>query len=70
MIVTMPLGWNPEMDKRLFSGELPFDAEYFLQRIDAKNRWEEIPKGKARGSRYGKPFHAANAIVVGIIRNP
>ena len=69
MIITMPLGYNSEMDLRLFSGELPFDSESFLRRTNRLNRWEEISKEAARGSRYGKPFHAANTVVLGIIRN-
>lgn len=67
IVVTMPIGWNREMDKRLFPGNLPFDAEYFLKRVDEKNRWEEISKEAARGIFYGKPFSAANAIVIGVI---
>ncbi len=69
IVVTMPLGWNPEMDKRLFSGKMPFDSEYFLKRIDKNNRWEEISKDAVRGSAYNKPFNAANVLLVGIIEN-
>lgn len=69
IVVTMPLGWNPEMDKRLFANSFPFDSEYFLKRIDKNNRWEEIPKEAARGGLYNKPFNAANVLLIGIIRN-
>ncbi len=68
MFVTMPLGYNHEMDKQLFGGTLAFDEEYFLKRVDKGNRWEQVSKDLVRGSKYGSPFYAANAIVLGVIR--
>lgn len=66
MVITMPLGYNHNMDKELFANKLPFDTEYFLQRIDKHNQWEHVSKTAAHGLQYGKPFHAANGLVVGV----
>ncbi|MBP6857555.1 hypothetical protein KBC25_03975 [Candidatus Pacearchaeota archaeon] len=67
-IITMPLGYNPSMDKSLFNGTLNFDEKIFLKRINEKNEWKEVTENQARYAKYGKPFNAANAIVIGIIK--
>ena len=68
-VITMPIGYNLKMDKLLFSNKLEFDEKIFLKRINKKNEWKEIPEEKARNIKYGKPFNAANSIVIGIIKN-
>jgi len=68
VVITMPLGYNHDMDAKLFAGTMPFDKEYFLKRVDGRNQWMEIGKDAARGSRYGHPFNAANGLVIGIVR--
>jgi SAM-dependent methyltransferase len=67
-IITMPIGYNPHMDEMLFNRDLKFDEKIFLKRISRKNEWKEVGENQARYSKYGKPFNAANSIVIGIIQ--
>jgi hypothetical protein len=67
-VITMPIGYNSELDKRLQSGVLPFSKEYFFTRISKGNQWREATREEALAKKYGTPFHAANAIIMGIIQ--
>ncbi|MBU1501483.1 MAG: class I SAM-dependent methyltransferase [Nanoarchaeota archaeon] len=68
-VITMPLGYNLEMDKLLFANKLDFDEKIFLKRINKENQWKEISEEEAKTSKYNKHFNAANSIVIGIIQN-
>ena len=68
MVVTLPLGYNAAMDNLLFSGKLNFDQTFFMKRISRNNKWKEIDIEKAKGAKYGKPYHAANVLVIGITK--
>lgn len=65
LLVTFPLGAHPELDRRLQTGELPFDEVGCLRRVSADNRWREVPVAEVAGVRYGEPWPAGNAIAVG-----
>ncbi|MEW5762762.1 MAG: hypothetical protein AB1776_06150, partial [Bacillota bacterium] len=67
MVVTLPVGYNPEMDKMLADGRLSFNECYGLKRISAANEWVEVPWQEVLGLEYGKPYPCANGLVVGII---
>lgn len=67
MIVTLPIGYNKEMDKKLFTGKLGFDDIFFLKRISKRNEWKEVEKNEVIYVRYGHPFSSANAICIGIM---
>jgi hypothetical protein len=66
LLVTIPLGYNPDIDMLLERGELCFDQQHYLRRISADNRWCESDWSQIRGARYDHPFLSANALVVGI----
>lgn len=65
-VVTMPLGYNPHLDRSWERGSLGFDRYYHLMKISAANRWREATREEVRGATYG-PYQRANAIVVGVI---
>ncbi len=67
LVVTIPLGQNPELDRMLGDGEIPFTRLLCLKRISAGNDWIETDWESIRGSRHDHPFRAANGLVVGII---
>jgi len=67
MIVTLPLGYNSEMDKFLKEGKLSFDKQYYLKRITKDNKWIETNWEDIHDAKYGKPFPNANGLVIGII---
>lgn len=66
-VITMPIGYNAEMDRLLFANKLEFDKKIFMKRINKKNQWIEIIEEEAKKIKYGKPFSSANSIVIGII---
>ena len=68
MIITMPIGYNPETDGLLFANKLGFDEKIFLKRIRKENQWKEISEKEARNIKYNQPFNSANSIVIGIIK--
>ncbi len=68
-VITLPVGQNPELDKRMRAHELPFAETYFLKRLTMENEWEETNEADAFTKVYDSPFPNANAVMVGIIKN-
>jgi cyclopropane fatty-acyl-phospholipid synthase-like methyltransferase len=69
LIVTAPMGYNPNLDNMIRSGILNFTEQFFLKRINAYGEWEEIEMTDTTGAEYGKPFPCANVLFVGIYEN-
>jgi SAM-dependent methyltransferase len=67
IIVTLPLGYNNELDKFLKERRLALDKQYYLKRISKSNKWIETTWDDVCGAKYGKPFPNANALIIGII---
>lgn len=68
LVVTLPIGYNPDLDADLFSGRLGFDEVYFFQRMTLES-WKQVEADEVKGSKYGVPFGAANAVAVGLVHN-
>lgn len=66
--VTMPLGYNPAVDRFLAEKVLPLGEIAFLKRTSAKDRWREAGYGEVKNAKYGSPYEAANAILIGTLR--
>ena len=67
MVVTLPLGYNPEMDNLLIGGRIPFTRQYFLKRISDSNEWQEVNQGEVRGISYDTSGWSARGLVIGTI---
>ncbi|MFC1650003.1 hypothetical protein ACFL2X_00385 [Candidatus Latescibacterota bacterium] len=63
MIFTMPLGYNPFMDKMVFDDKLGFDEISFMKRI-SKNEWCEMSKNELGDFSYAAEYIEASTIVV------
>jgi SAM-dependent methyltransferase len=63
LIITVPLGYNPDLDQLVASGGLDVSAESFLRRTGF-SEWQECTKGEAIKSKYKTPFPYANGIMV------
>lgn len=63
-IITVPLGYNAELDKKLLSEELGFGRIYYLRRISADNQWEECKKENIVEVKFNSPYKFANAIAI------
>ena len=68
-IITFPIGYNPHLDKYLFSDQLGLVDCRYLKRISSMNNWIEVDKEEVINEKYGHPFPCANAIAVAHINS-
>jgi SAM-dependent methyltransferase len=64
LVITFPLGYNPDLDEQLASGSLGFDEVFYLTRVSRANRWRQILDTEIGAARYGEPFPKGNVLVV------
>ena len=69
LVVSIPLGYNPDMDKLLKEKKIQFTQQYYLKRISKDNKWIEINHNDAFNIKYGTPFCYANGLLIGIMSN-
>ena len=62
-VLTVPVGYNPDLDDLMRTGELKPDQEFYLLR-SKKLDWEPATKADALKCRFKTPFPYANAILV------
>lgn len=67
IIVTLPLGYNPVMDRLLSEGKIQFTKMHCLKRVFRDNRWVEAHFKDINNARYDYPFNNANGLVIGVI---
>jgi hypothetical protein len=65
LVVTIPIGHNPVLDKYLKDGKIKFTENYYLKRISKSNKWIELNSGFTN-AKFNYPFPAANVIFIGI----
>jgi len=65
IIITAPIGYNPEFDKIISGNQLKFDEQMFLGR-DGLLDWKQITKEEALKSKYNKPFPYGNCVFFGV----
>jgi hypothetical protein len=70
MFVTMPLGYNPNVDEMLRNGATGFSETGYLLRISADNRWREAKQEEVRDAKFAAPFPCANAVFIGTFQQP
>ena len=68
LLVTVPIGFNPYLDKMLADQTVCFSQQAYLRRISADNQWRESSWQEVRTARYNDPYDHANAILVGVHR--
>ena len=59
----VPLGYNPDLDQLIADNALGADREWFLKRSGPRE-WGEVPRAKAVGTLYGRPYPYANALLI------
>ena len=67
IVVTLPMGHNPHLDRLLNGKKLQFTRQYFLKRISADNKWVQAKWEDVQNAEYNYPFPFANGVVIGII---
>ncbi|MCP4108761.1 MAG: class I SAM-dependent methyltransferase [Desulfobacteraceae bacterium] len=66
-VFTIPVGYNPHLDRALRTGKIQFCSAYCLKRINKQNEWTESDLTSVLDCEYGKPFPNANGLVIAFI---
>jgi len=68
IVVTLPLGYNHEMDNFIKEKTIRFNSQYYMKRISSANDWKEINQNEVEFAKFEEslPPHA-NELIVGII---
>ena len=69
LMVTMPLGYNLDLDQDLEARKLGFSEYVFFKRVSYRE-WIEAGWAEVRGTPYGQPYRAGNALAIGIFVAP
>ena len=67
IVMTLPLGYNPEIDRMLRDAKIGFTEMHCMKRISADNSWVEANWNDIRNSKFYDPFPGANGLVIGVI---
>ena len=68
IIITLPVGLNPYLDKLLQQKKINYYKQFCLQRISESNKWKEVNWSNIQESKFNKPYPCANGLVVIIIK--
>ena len=69
LVVTIPLGYNPSLDRMVDEGKISFTERVFLKRKSPRNEWSEVNSDEVCHPHYDRLAYAANELLVGIIEN-
>jgi len=69
IIITLPIGWNPHLDKLLKENKITFYKRICLKRISQKNHWREVKWKDIQNIKYDNPFHSANGLLILFIKH-
>lgn len=67
MLVTIPWGQNPTLDRHLCSPECAFDVLRYMKRVSSRNTWVQADASVLEHACYGKPYPFANVLVLGCL---
>ena len=67
LMVTVPLGYNPHLDKLFLKNKLPFTKKYFLKRTSLLNYWKQVEKVSKKDMNYGVIIMSAKLLLFGVI---
>lgn len=66
LLVTIPLGYNPDLDDSIAAGQFACARQFGLRRTSEDNEWVEDSLDALIGTKYGSPFPNANGLYVGL----
>jgi len=67
MVITLPFGYNPELDKLLEENKIDFTNQYYFKKNQSNNEWKEVKREEIIGINYNNSLHSANGLFLGII---
>lgn len=65
LVVTIPLGQNPFLDKYLETGKIKFSENHYFKKISNENQWKEIEPNFPE-NKHGSCFSGTNTVFIGI----
>jgi len=68
LCATLPLGYNPHVDRLLGEHAFGFTRQLALRRVSARNEWVEAAWDEVRGCRYDGRWPGAEALVIGFVQ--
>jgi hypothetical protein len=69
LVVTIPLGYNPSLDRMIDEGRISFSKRVYLKREPHRNIWREVSTEDVRQPHYDRQTPAAHELLVGIMEN-
>ena len=63
--VTLPVGYNPDLDEQLRAGAVAFDRLSALRREPHRNRWRQVPVEQVWDAAYDRLLYTAHGLLVG-----
>lgn len=69
LIVTIPIGLNPVLDKFIETGKIRFTENYYLKRVNRANEWIDL-KSNFHSGTFDHPFPAGNVLFLGVYYKP
>jgi SAM-dependent methyltransferase len=69
LVVTIPLGYNPSLDRMIDDGRISFAERSYLKREQHCNIWKEANAEGVRNPHYDWQAYEAHELFVGIIEN-
>jgi hypothetical protein len=63
LVLTLPLGYNPALDRMIADGQLGSTHATFLKRT-GRLAWQTVAAEAALACEYGRPFPYANAVMI------
>ena len=69
LVLTLPIGYNPDLDNLIRGGRLSASREFYMRRIE-RATWVPCEKTEALKCRYKAPFPYANGLLVAEFSKP
>jgi SAM-dependent methyltransferase len=69
LVVTIPLGYNPFLDRLINEGKISFAERVHLKREPRRNQWNEVSADEVQHPHYDRQTYTAHELLVGIIEN-
>ncbi|HET9180361.1 MAG TPA: hypothetical protein VFQ24_18545 [Terriglobia bacterium] len=69
LVVTIPVGYNPPLDRMIADGRISFSWHAYLKRSPRRNQWREVSGAEVRNSEYDRQTNCAHVLFVGTVGN-
>jgi hypothetical protein len=68
MVITLPLGYNSELDKLLEENKIDFTDQHYFKKVQSNNEWKQVKRDEVLRINYDNSLHSANGLFIGIIQ--